>query len=162
MQRNRKYGKMARTACITGLLGVAMATSGCTRLRTHQGYVGDETLIQAVQVGVDNKQSVQATLGRPTFVGQFDKNDWYYFARDSRQLAFSKPKASAQTVFHVRFDNVGNVAAINRSGLETIAKINPNGDKTPTLGRNSGFFEELFGNIGAVGAPGTGGGAGPR
>ena len=30
--------------------------------------------------------------------------------------------------------------------------------KTPTLGRERGFFQELFGNIGAVRAPVPGGG----
>ena len=53
----------------------------------------------------------------------------------------------------------GNVAAVTQSGIEKIAKISPNGDRTPTLGRNTSFFEELFGNIGAVGAPGAGQGS---
>lgn len=164
MQRNHKFGLSARSAAVISILTVALATTGCSRLRTHQGYVGDEALLSAVQPGVDNKESVEATLGRPTFVGQFDKNDWYYYARDAKQLAFSSPKASAQTVFLVRFDTAGNVVAVNRSGLEKIAKISPEGDKTPTLGRESGFFEELFGNIGTVGAPGAGGagGGGPQ
>ena len=164
MQRNRKFGISARSGAIASILAVALATTGCTRLRTHQGYVGEEALMLAVQPGVDNKQSVEPTLGRPTFVGQFDKNDWYYYARDSKQLAFSSPKASAQTVFLIRFDPAGNVVSVDRSGLDKIAKISPNGDKTPTLGRESGFFEELFGNIGAVGAPGAGGagGGGPQ
>jgi len=34
--------------------------------------------------------------------------------------------------------------------------------KTPTLGRKRSFFEELFGNIGTVGAPGLPGGQGPQ
>ncbi|MEE9434868.1 MAG: outer membrane protein assembly factor BamE [Sphingorhabdus sp.] len=161
MQRMTNNRKLAKAACMAGLAALALASSGCTRLRTHQGYVGNEDLVKAVQVGVDNKQSVEATLGRPTFVGQFDTNDWYYYARDSRQLAFSQPKAFSQLVFHVRFDPAGNVASVNRSGIENIVKINPEGDKTPTLGRERGFFEEFFGNIGTVGAPGAGGG-GPR
>ncbi|NJM50286.1 MAG: outer membrane protein assembly factor BamE [Sphingomonadales bacterium] len=150
-----------RAIAITALATLALGASGCTRLRTHQGYVGDSTLIDAVAAGVDNKQSVEASLGRPTFVGQFDQNDWYYFARDSRQLAFSKPSPTAQTVLHVRFDNAGNVTSVNKFGTEYIARINPIGDKTPTLGRESSFFEDLFGGIGTVGAPGTGGGGGP-
>jgi hypothetical protein len=40
-----------------------------------------------------------------------------------------------------------------------VSKISPNGDSTPTLGRHRSFFEDIFGNIGAVGAPGVGGGA---
>lgn len=134
-----------------------VATSGCTRIRGHQGYIIDQQLVDGISPGVDNRDSVEATLGRPTFVGQFDKNDWYYVARDTRQLAFAQPSPTAQTVLHVRFDGAGNVASINRTGLEQVASISPTGTKTPTLGRKRGFFQELFGNIGAVGAPGMGG-----
>jgi outer membrane protein assembly factor BamE (lipoprotein component of BamABCDE complex) len=143
------------------LVLVMLGASGCTRLRTHQGYVGDAVLIAAVAPGVDNKDSVTASLGRPTFAGQFDANDWYYYARDSNQLAFAQPKAKAQTVLHVRFDDAGNVIAVKQTGIETIAKVDVEGDKTPTLGRNRSFFEDLFGGIGTVGAPGVGGGGGP-
>ena len=135
-----------------------LATAACTRISDHKGYVADETLVASVQPGVDNKDSVAKTLGRPTFVGQFNQNEWFYVSRDTRQLAFNAPRASAQTVLKVRFDAAGNVAAVERSGLEKIASISPEGDKTPTLGRERGFFQELFGNIGAVRAPVPGGG----
>jgi outer membrane protein assembly factor BamE (lipoprotein component of BamABCDE complex) len=135
--------------------------SGCTRLKSHQGYIGDQTLLSSVQPGVDNKESVQASLGRPTFVGQFDQNDWYYYSRDAKQLAFSQPVAENQYVLKVRFDQAGNVASVSQTGKELISKISPEGDKTPTLGRDTSFFEEIFGNIGAVGA-GGGQGATPN
>ncbi len=73
--------RMSQLISLTSLVTALVVTSGCTRLRAHQGYVGDATLLAAVQPGVDNKESVQASLGRPTFVGQFDQNDWYYYAR---------------------------------------------------------------------------------
>jgi hypothetical protein len=80
-----------------------------------------------------------------------------------RQLAFSNPKPAAQTVLRVRFDPAGNVTAVDRMGLEQVASISPAGDKTPTLGRHRSLFDEIFGNIGAVGAGGMGGGnAGPN
>ena len=146
---------------LIALTAAMVVTSGCTRLRAHQGYVGDATLLASVQPGVDNKESVQASLGRPTFVGQFDQNDWYYYARDTRQLAFAQPRASSQMVLKIRFDPAGNVVSSTQTGVENIASISPNGDKTPTLGRNTSFFEEVFGNIGAVGA-GSGQGANPN
>ncbi len=145
----------SRTLTIAVTLAL-LTTAGCTRIRDHKGYVADETLVASVQPGVDNRDSVAKTLGRPTFVGQFDANEWFYVSRDTRQLAFNAPRASAQTVLRVRFDAGGNVASVTRTGLEKIAAIDPDGDKTPTLGRNRGFFQELFGNIGAVRAPGTG------
>lgn len=70
---------------------------------------------------------------------------------------FSNPKPVEQTVLRVRFDAAGNVAAVDRMGLEQVANISPSGDKTPTLGRNRSLFDEIFGNIGAVGAGGMGG-----
>lgn len=152
------------------LIGTALAASGCTRVRGHQGYLADQTLIAGIQPGVDNRGSVEKTLGRPTFGGQFDARDWYYVSRETKQLAFSQPKPVSQMVLHVRFDAAGNVAAIDRVGMEKIASINPIKDKTPTLGRHRGFFSEVFGNIGTVGSstpgaasqdnPGGGGGSG--
>ena len=132
--------------------------AGCTRVPGKQGFVIDQQLAATVKAGVDNRASVQGTLGRPTFVGQFDANDWYYVSRDTRQWAFNSPKASAQTILHVRFDDAGNVASVERKGLEQVASIRPNRDTTPTLGRNRSFFQELFGNIGQVGSVGRGGG----
>lgn len=140
------------------LMGSVIAVSGCSRLRTHQGYIVDPTLAETVAVGVDNKESVQTTLGRPTFASQFDKNQWYYIARDTEQLAFSRPKATSQLLMTISFDDAGNVTNVARSGVETIVKISPDGDKTPTLGRDRSFFQDIFGNIGTVGAPGVGGG----
>jgi len=147
---------------LTGLaLSLLVMTGGCAKLREHRGYIVDETLVGSIQPGVDNRDSVAGTLGRPTFVGQFDQRDWYYVSRNTRQLAFAMPKPTAQTLLHIRFDEQGNVASGDRTGLEKIASISPESDKTPTLGRHRGFFSELFGNIGTVGAGGMGGGGGP-
>jgi len=140
----------------TALIGLSLLVlaGGCTRVRDHRGYIMDETLATAIKPGVDNRASVEATLGRPTFVGQFDSRDWYYVSRFTRQLAFAMPGPTNVTVLQVRFDPQGNVASVQRSGMEKVASIDPANDKTPTLGRNRGFFRELFGNIGTVGAGG--------
>jgi outer membrane protein assembly factor BamE (lipoprotein component of BamABCDE complex) len=138
------------------LIGSALAASGCARVRGHQGYLADQTLISGIQPGIDNRGSVEKTLGRPTFGGQFDANDWYYISRETRQLAFSQPKPISQQILHVRFDAAGNVAAIDKTGMEKIASIHPIKDKTPTLGRHRSFFQEVFGNIGTVGSSSPG------
>ncbi|ALJ15991.1 outer membrane protein assembly factor BamE [Sphingopyxis macrogoltabida] len=137
-------------------LMVALTASGCTQMKGRQGYVVDPVLTQAITPGVDNRESVEKTLGRPTFVGQFSNNEYYYVSRETRQLAFANPRPIAQQVLRVRFDPAGNVAAVDKTGLELVSKLNPEGDKTPTLGRHRSFFEDIFGNIGAVGAPGAG------
>ena len=147
-----RHGSRALLAVALG----AVLAAGCTPIREHQGYLVDDPLVAAIQPGVDNRDSVTGTLGRPTFVGQFDQRDWYYVSRNTRQLAFNMPRPSDQVVLHIRFDAAGNVESVQRSGLELVAQIDPSNDKTPTLGSDRSLFEELFGNIGAVGQAGRG------
>jgi outer membrane protein assembly factor BamE (lipoprotein component of BamABCDE complex) len=136
--------------------GVALL-SGCMGFREHRGYVLDKELATAIQVGIDNKDSVTKTLGRPTFAGQFDQNDWYYVARDTKTVPFRSPRVTDQTVLHIRFDQAGNVVAVNQTDETLVAKIDPVNDKTPTLGRDRSFFDELFGNIGVLNQGALGG-----
>ncbi len=148
---------MTKALTVSVALIALVASSGCSRVRGHQGYLADASLIDAIKPGVDNRESVMRTLGRPTFAGQFDANDWYYVDRETKQLAFALPRATNQTLLRVTFDASGNVIAVNKSGIEKIASIRPMGDKTPTLGSNRSFFQEIFGNIGQVGSVGQGG-----
>ena len=133
------------------VMGAALV-SGCSSIgvKEHKGHVLDKELAAAIQVGIDNKESVAKTLGRPSFTGQFDANDWYYVSRDTRSVALRSQRVLDQDVLHVRFDAAGNVASLNTTGKELVAKINPEDDKTPTLGRNRSFFDEVFGNIGVL------------
>jgi outer membrane protein assembly factor BamE (lipoprotein component of BamABCDE complex) len=146
---------------IVVLLLATAAIGACTPLRGHQGYVVDTDLVNSVQPGVDNRDSVMRVLGQPTLAGQFTDREWYYVSRETRNYAFNNPRAKEQVTIRVRFDEKGTVTAIDRTGAEQIAAINPSDKTTPTLGRKRGFFEDLFGNIGTVGAPGAAPGGQP-
>jgi outer membrane protein assembly factor BamE (lipoprotein component of BamABCDE complex) len=131
-----------KSAMIKGAAALLAASliAGCTlSTREHRGYV---------------KESVERTLGRPTFTGTFDQNDWYYVARDTRAFAFRNPRVTDQTVLHVRFDQAGNVTAVRKMDETLVAMVDPADDKTPTLGRKQGFFDELLGGIGTITQPG--------
>lgn len=145
-----------RAGIMLAALALALTAGGCTQLKGRQGYIVDPVLTQAIAPGVDNRESVEKTLGRPTFVGQFGDDVYYYVSRETRQLAFAKPRPIDQQVLRITFDDAGNVAAVDRTGIELVSRIDPESDKTPTLGRERSFFEDIFGNIGAVGAPGAG------
>jgi outer membrane protein assembly factor BamE (lipoprotein component of BamABCDE complex) len=132
----------------------ALLLAGCAAVHAHKGAILDQQLASSIQPGVDNKASVEKLLGRPSFAGEFSSNDWYYVARDTTQLAFRNPRVTKQTVLHIRFDQAGNVYSINRTGKELVAGIDPSNRRTPTLGRKRSLFDEIFGNIGTVGAPG--------
>ena len=145
---------------IGAVLGAAMLATGCVQIQGHRGYLADEVLLQSVQPGVDDRQSVERTLGRPSFVGQFGEPVWYYVSSSTTQAPTLRPKISGHTVLAVHFDGSDNVVGVERTGMEQVARINPENDETPTLGRDRSFLEDLFGNIGQVGAgaPAAGGG----
>ena len=138
------------------LVALPLAVVGCTHLPGHQGYINDIGLIDSVKPGVDNKDSVAKTLGRPSFAGQFNEADWYYVGRDTRSYAYDLPKPTSQLITHVHFDAQGNVASVQKIGMEQVAAIRANKDKTPTLGRKRTLLDDLFGNIGQVGGIGKG------
>lgn len=145
------WQRLGATAAAAAALLLA---GGCSRVVSHRGYVVDSVLVDSIRPGVDNEASVTRTLGRPSFVGQFDPRTWYYWSRTTRGLAFRNPKPIAQVLLAVNFDPQGNVTAVKKTGTETIVAVGPAGGKTPTLGRERSFFAELFGNIGAVGQGG--------
>src|SRR5690606_25139276 len=66
---------VVRLGTIVALAGLA---AGCSSIQDHRGYIADQTLVGAIQPGIDNKTSVEGTLGRPTFKSQFGEETWYY------------------------------------------------------------------------------------
>ncbi|MDY7098255.1 MAG: outer membrane protein assembly factor BamE [Pseudomonadota bacterium] len=139
------------------ILGVALfALGACSSIRESRGYVTDNVLLNSVQPGIDNKRSVEGTLGRPTFASQYGEPTWYYVSSITGRRPFVRPRIRTHGVLAVKFDEQGNVASVERSGVDKVVYLRPDGDKTPTLGRERGFLEDLFGNIGQVGAAGAG------
>ncbi len=133
------------------MLAAGLLASGCSSIQASRGYINDPTLTASVQPGIDNRTSVEQTLGRPSFASQFGQPVWYYVSSTTSQKPFTRPKITAHQVLAVRFDPAGNVATTDRSGLDQVVRLEPESDSTPTLGRDRGFFEDLFGNIGQVG-----------
>lgn len=139
-----------------------IVTGGCSRIQEHQGFIIEPLVVGSLLPGVDNKASVEGSMGHPTFSSQFGPERWYYVSRTTRQYAFGTPRPTAQVMYMVEFDKAGNVATVTDDiTLNNVARLSPIGDKTETLGRKRSLFDEIFGNIGAVGAGGMGGQQGP-
>ncbi len=156
-------GVMGRKVLAGAALALALAAaSGCTSIQDRRGYFADPVLYSGIRAGIDNRRSVEATLGRPTFTSQFGEPTWYYVSSTTGLRPFGSPKIEDQAVMAVRFDTAGNVLAVDRSGIDRVVYLSPESDETPTLGRERSFLEDLFGNIGAVGAAGQAPTGGPN
>lgn len=142
---------------IIGAAVVALSMTACSPTTNVRGFVLDERLVGAIRPGVDNRSSVRAVLGTPSVPGMFGEGRWYYVSRTTEQLAFFDPEVLDQQVVAISFDDAGNVTAVDRIGLDAARNIKPVGETTPTRGRELGFWEQIFGNIGRF----SGGGAAP-
>ena len=154
--------RTTKILAVSVLAVAAFGTAACSSIRESRGYVIDNALLQTVQPGIDNQRSVEMTLGRPTFTSQFGEPTWYYVSSTTGRKPFVRPRVQQHQVLAVKFDAAGNVRSADRSGIDQVVYLTPDGDKTPTLGRERTFLQDLFGNIGTVGQGGLPGGGGPQ
>ena len=76
-------------------------------LRDLGSHLVDQALLDSVQPGIDNEASVERTLGRPTFISQFGRKDWYYVSQNTKQAAFRSARINDQMLLRIRFDDKG-------------------------------------------------------
>ena len=152
----RKSG--TRTALTMATLILGLGLGGCTSITEGAGYISNAQLTSSIQPGLDNRRSVETTLGRPSFTSQFGDPTWYYVSSTTGRRPFVRPRITDHSVLAVKFDAAGNVVSVDTSGVDQVVYLTPDGAETPTLGRERSFLEDLFGNIGTVNAPGGPGG----
>ncbi|WP_379548106.1 outer membrane protein assembly factor BamE [Qipengyuania sp. DSG2-2] len=145
----------------TALVAMSIGVTGCSSITEGAGYIANDGLTATIQPGLDNRRSVTETLGRPSFTSQYGTPTWYYVSSTTGRKPFVKPRIEQHSVFAVEFDGAGNVVSVNTTGVDQVVYLSPDGDETPTLGRERSFLEDLFGNIGTVNAPGAPGSGGP-
>ncbi|MAM38387.1 MAG: cell envelope protein SmpA [Erythrobacter sp.] len=149
--------RVTKILATSALVAAGLSLAACSSIRENRGYVIDSVLLNSVQPGIDNQRSVEMTLGRPTFTSQFGDPTWYYVSSTTGRKPFVRPRVEAHQVLAVKFGPDGDVLSADRTGIDEVVYLTPDGAETPTLGRERGFLEDLFGNIGTVGQPGLGG-----
>ncbi|MBX7536784.1 outer membrane protein assembly factor BamE [Qipengyuania flava] len=149
--------RITKILATSALVAAGLSLGACSSIRENRGYVIDSVLLNSVQPGIDNQRSVEMTLGRPTFTSQFGDPTWYYVSSTTGRKPFVRPRVEAHQVLAVKFGPDGDVLSADRTGIDEVVYLTPDGAETPTLGRERGFLEDLFGNIGTVGQPGLGG-----
>ena len=98
------------------------------------------------------------TFGSPTAVATFDDGIWYYIGSRVEYFAFFEPDVLERRVIRVQFDTLsGVITDLQVRTLEDGMEFAFEESETPTLGRQMGVLEQLFGNIGQFGAQTLGG-----
>tara|TARA_R100000365_G_C2748072_1_gene78807 strand:+ start:3836 stop:4198 length:363 start_codon:yes stop_codon:yes gene_type:complete len=105
--------------------------------------------------GEDTRSTVLAKLGSPSTTSVFDENTWIYMSDIQERIAFLKPKITKRSVVAIRFGTDDKVEDVVEYDAEAGQIINYASRETPTRGRELGFWEQIFGTIGAVQLPRT-------
>jgi outer membrane protein assembly factor BamE (lipoprotein component of BamABCDE complex) len=142
------------------LLLVALSAGGCVERVSTRGSLPAADVVDNLKVGVQTKDQVVQLFGSPSNVGTFNDNTWYYIGVKVEQTAFFKQSAVDQQVLQIKFDDFGVVKEVKKLGLDDAQQVALNSNETPTAGKELGFFEQLFGNVGRFngGKNGIGGG----
>jgi outer membrane protein assembly factor BamE (lipoprotein component of BamABCDE complex) len=127
-----------------------LLTSCFNQIET-KGYSFELSDYQLVKEGLSSKDSVIEHMGYPTFVIDENKGElWVYFSENTERFLFFKPTILKRQIMAVGFNNQGTVTKINNYNLTDENHVKFAEDYTNVDSQKSGFFSEIFSNIGQV------------
>ena len=142
MSKIVNYVKMAAIGTALFVLGACSATY------QNHGYVPTETELSEVLVGVDTRETVAQSIGRPTSFGVLKGSAWYYAQSRWRHFAYKAPQVIDRQVVAISYTDDGVVKNIERFGLEDGRVIALSRRVTDSNIKGISFLRQLMGNLG--------------
>ncbi len=134
------------------LAGVLLVTTACAPVYRNHGYIPSDDELGLIEVGRDNRDTVAATIGRPSAAGLLNDHGWYYVQSRWKHAGALPPKEETREVVAVTFDDGGTVENIERFGLEKGRVVAISRRVTETNIKGRGLLAQLFGNLGRISA----------
>jgi len=146
-----KFVSGRKLALCAVLAGIGAGAAGCTATENRRGYTETPGMLEAIRVGVDTKQSLQAALGSPSTMGTFSDSTWYYISTLQEDELFFEPQETDRKVVAIAFGPGDVVQSVQAYGLEDGVEVSFSRSQTPARGRELSFLQQIFGNIGRSG-----------
>ncbi len=133
----------------SGALGVLILIVGaCSATYQDHGYVPTDTDLEEIIVGIDNRDSVAESIGRPTSFGVLEAGNWYYTQSRWRNFAYKAPQIIDRQVLAISFADDGTVENIERFTLED-GRVVPLSRRVTDINiKGITFLRQLLGNLG--------------
>lgn len=133
------------------LLGLVMAVAvACTTMYRNHGYVPPDEDLALIEVGRDTRETVAATIGRPSTAGLLNDVGWYYVQSRFKLVGGMAPEEVDREVVAITFSTEGVVQNIERFGLADGEIVAISRRVTTPNVKSQGFLRQLFGNIGGI------------
>ncbi len=141
------WGRLVGLA-LAGLLAVAIA--GCSPVYRNHGYIPSDEELSLIEVGKDTRDTVAATLGRPSSQGLLNDVGWFYVQSRWKHYGALAPQEIDRQVVAITFTEDGVVENIERFGLENGNVVVLSRRVTESSIRGVSFLKQIFGNIGRL------------
>ena len=133
-------------------IALVFLSASCSPIVENRGYVFDEKLLDQIKVNETISNDVMDILGSPSTTSAIDASTWYYIYSKAETVAFYHPTVTDRRVLAVSFDDDDKVNNLKYYGLEEGKIISYVDRTTPTRGRELTVLQQLFGNLGRLGA----------
>ena len=133
-------------------IALVFLLASCSPVVENRGYVFDEKLLDQIKVNETISNDVMDILGSPSTTSAIDASTWYYIYSKAETVAFYHPTVTDRRVLAVSFDDDNKVNNLKYYGLEEGKIISYVDRTTPTRGRELTVLQQLFGNLGRLGA----------
>lgn len=134
---------------LLGSLLVA-AIVACSPVYRNHGYVPSDEELALIEVGKDTRETVSATLGRPSGEGLLNDVGWYYVQSRWKHAGAVAPKEIDRQVVSVTFTEEGVVENVERFGLEDGQAVALSRRVTDSNIKGVSFLKQLLGNVGRL------------
>ena len=141
---------MKRAATKWVAAAVLLTLVGCGPVIQNHGYVPAEDDLARIEVGRDNRETVQAIVGRPSTAGLLNDEGWFYVQSRWRQFGPMAPQEIDRQVLSISFDKRGYVSNIERFGLEDGRVVALSRRVTDTNIAGVSVVDQLLGNLGVL------------
>ena len=142
-----RWGKVFGRAALGFVL---IAVVACTPVYRTHGYIPSNEELALVEVGVDTRDTVAVTVGRPSAAGLLNDLGWYYVQSRYKQRGLLPPLEENRQVVAISFTGDGVVQNIERFGLEEGRVVPLSRRVTETNVKGASVIRQLFGNIGGL------------
>lgn len=141
-------GRTARRAGLGLTLAFVLVMAGCAPIIRNHGYAPTDVELAALTVGVDTRDTVAETVGRPSAQGLLNDEGWFYVQSRFQHYGPREPKEVDRQVVAISFDPNGTVTNIERFGLEQGRVVPLSRRVTDTNIKSFSFIRQLLSGIG--------------
>lgn len=146
----RRLDGAVRGLRLLAVSGIVVALASCSPTFRNHGYIPSEEELALIEVGVDTRDTVAATLGRPSGQGLLNDVGWFYVQSRWKHSGALAPKEIDRQVVSITFTEAGTVENIERFGLENGQVVAISRRVTDSNIKGVGFLRQLLGNIGRL------------